>query len=235
MLKFPCLVLDHDDTVMQSEKTLCYPCFVITMARLRPGVNVTLEDYIRDCHAMGFYDMCKVKFGFTDEEMLEEYADWKAYIQTHSAEPYEGMKQIIEKQKNLGGLICVVSHSSEQIIQRDYQAHIGVMPDAIYGSDLPVDKQKPNPYPLQAIMETYQLSPADLLVLDDSRIGYDMASKLGITSAFAAWGKEGFTDVMKEMSALCDHTFMTPADFETFLFSSLDSYDIIPVENHEMR
>ena len=69
VLKYKCLVLDHDDTVMQSEKTLCYPCFVLTMQRLRPGINVTLEDYIRDCHTMGFYDMCKVKYGFSDEEM----------------------------------------------------------------------------------------------------------------------------------------------------------------------
>ena len=25
MLKYPCLVLDHDDTVVQSEKTIGYP------------------------------------------------------------------------------------------------------------------------------------------------------------------------------------------------------------------
>ena len=28
MLKFPCLVLDHDDTVVQSEATVNYPFFV---------------------------------------------------------------------------------------------------------------------------------------------------------------------------------------------------------------
>ena len=27
MLKYPCLVLDHDDTVVQSEATIHYPCF----------------------------------------------------------------------------------------------------------------------------------------------------------------------------------------------------------------
>ena len=29
MLKYPCLVLDHDDTVVQSEATVNYPYFVI--------------------------------------------------------------------------------------------------------------------------------------------------------------------------------------------------------------
>ena len=28
MLKYPCLVLDHDDTVVASEATVNYPCFV---------------------------------------------------------------------------------------------------------------------------------------------------------------------------------------------------------------
>ena len=28
MLKYPCLVLDHDDTVVKSEITVNYPCFL---------------------------------------------------------------------------------------------------------------------------------------------------------------------------------------------------------------
>lgn len=219
MLKYKCLVLDHDDTVMQSEKTLCYPCFVLSMARFRPGVIVTLEDYIRDCHTMGFYDMCRVKYGFSDDEMAEEFADWKAYIRTHVADPYVGMDRIIKKQKELGGLVCVVSHSSEETIRRDYTAHIGVMPDAIYGADYPEEQQKPNVYPLQAIMERYSLSPADLLVLDDSKIGYDMAAAAGVQIGFAAWSKEGFDDVIEQMRDLCDYTFYRVSDFEAFLFS----------------
>ena len=37
MLKYPCLVLDHDETVVQSEKTIGYPCFCQTLSRIRPG------------------------------------------------------------------------------------------------------------------------------------------------------------------------------------------------------
>ena len=219
MLKYKCLVLDHDDTVMQSEKTLCYPCFVQTMARLRPGVPITLQDYIQDCHTMGFYDMCKVKYRFTDAEMDEELKDWQAYIQNHTADPFDGIALIIRKYKELGGLICVVSHSSDAIIRRDYKAHIGIDPDAIFGCDYPVEQQKPSTYPLESIMTRYSLSPADLFVLDDSKIGYDMASKLGIKTGFAAWSKDGFPDVMQQMRELCDFTFYQVSDFEEFLFS----------------
>lgn len=219
MRKYKCLVLDHDDTVMQSEKTLCYPCFVQTMERLRPGITVTLEDYIRDCHTMGFYDMCRVKYGFSDAEMAEEYEDWKAYIQTHTALPYDRMAEIIREYKEAGGLVCVVSHSSEKIICRDYEAHVGFLPDAIYGADYPEHLQKPSCYPLQDIMARYHLTAGDLLVVDDSKIGYDMASAAGVQIGFAAWSKEGFPDVMADMQAICDFTFHRVTDFEDFLFS----------------
>ena len=31
MLKYPCLVLDHDDTVVQTMRTLSYPCFCLEL------------------------------------------------------------------------------------------------------------------------------------------------------------------------------------------------------------
>lgn len=218
MLKYKCLVLDHDDTVVQSEKTLCYPCFVESMARMRPNINVTLDDYVRDCHYMGFYDMCRVKYGFSEEELKEEYEDWKVYIKKHLPVPFPGIEQIIHKQKEAGGILCVVSHSSKETILRHYNAFFGICPDMIFGSDYPEELQKPNTYPLDEIMKKYSLSPNDVLVLDDSKIGYDMASAAGVACAFAAWGKEGFDDVIDQMKQLCDYTFYTISDLKSFLF-----------------
>ena len=43
MLKYPCLVLDHDDTVVQSEATVNYPYFVYILDRFRPGKTITLR------------------------------------------------------------------------------------------------------------------------------------------------------------------------------------------------
>ena len=39
MLKYPCLVLDHDDTVVQSEATVNYPFFVEFLREYRPGMT----------------------------------------------------------------------------------------------------------------------------------------------------------------------------------------------------
>ena len=37
MLKYPCLVLDHDDTVVASEIAVNYPCFLEALKKFRPG------------------------------------------------------------------------------------------------------------------------------------------------------------------------------------------------------
>ena len=45
MGKYPCLVLDHDDTLVQSESTVNYPAFLKALEVLRPGQTVSLRDF----------------------------------------------------------------------------------------------------------------------------------------------------------------------------------------------
>lgn len=218
MLKFPCLVLDHDDTVVQTEKTLGYPYFCYILDQFRPGQTISFHDYVHDCHELGFAEMCRKRWQFTQEEQKEEYRGWMEYVMTHIPEVFSGIGDVIRRQKEAGGLVCVVSHSSQKNITRDYAHHFDIAPDAIYGWDLPEDQRKPNPYPLLDIMERYQLSPKDILVVDDMKLAWKMANPLGVPIAFAAWGKEEFPELSKEMRRLCDFTFESPEKLEEFLF-----------------
>lgn len=218
MLKFPCLVLDHDDTVVQTEKTLGYPYFCYILDQFRPGQTISFHDYVHDCHELGFSEMCRKRWQFTQEEQKEEYRGWMEYVMTHIPEVFSGIGDVIRRQKEAGGLVCVVSHSSQKNITRDYAHHFAIAPDAIYGWDLPEDQRKPNPYPLLDIMERYQLSPKDILVVDDMKLAWKMANPLGVPVAFAAWGKEEFPELSKEMRQLCDFTFESPEKLEEFLF-----------------
>lgn len=218
MLKFPCLVLDHDDTVVQTEKTLGYPYFCYILDQFRPGQTISFHDYVHDCHELGFAEMCRKRWQFTQEEQKEEYRGWMEYVMTHIPEVFSGIGDVIRRQKEAGGLVCVVSHSSQKNITRDYAHHFDITPDAIYGWDLPENQRKPNPYPLLDIMERYQLSPKDILVVDDMKLAWKMAHPLGVPIAFAAWGKEEFPELSKEMRRLCDFTFESPEKLEEFLF-----------------
>lgn len=218
MLKYSCLVLDHDDTVVQSEATVNYPYFCYILDQFRPGTKITLQEYNEGCFHLGFADMCRQWYGFTEQELVDEYLGWKKYIEHHIPAPYPGIERIIRRQKENGGLICVVSHSCNQNITRDYTTHFGILPDEIYGWDLPEEKRKPSTYPLEQIMAKYSLSPTQLLVVDDMKPAWEMASKVGAPIAFAGWSRKDCPEITAEMTRLCDYTFDSTQTLEHFLF-----------------
>lgn len=218
MLKYPCLVLDHDDTVVQTMKTMSYPFFLYGLNIFRPGETISFADYVRDCHHYGFVELCRLRYGYTQEELDREHEMWMEYVLSHTPAPYPGIDAVLHRQKEEGGLICVVSHSRKDNILRDYRTHFGFDPDAVYGFELPEGQRKPNPFPLQDIMKRFNLSADKILVVDDMKLSCKMASPLGIKVAYSGWNGLGVPEVQREMSAICDFQFDTVAAFEKFLF-----------------
>lgn len=221
MLRYPCLVLDHDDTVVQSEKDVNFPFFQYILNEFRPGTSVTLEQYTAGCFHLGFAEMCRKWYGFTERELVEEYQGWQRYIRAHTPAAFPGIGAVIHRQKELGGKICVVSHSCEENITRDYQAHFGILPDDIYGWDLPESQRKPSTYPLEQIMKKYGFAPEELLVVDDMKPAYEMAHNAGVPIAFAAWSRQEGGVLWEEMRKLCNFSFDTPEKLGAFLFQDL--------------
>lgn len=218
MLRCKCLVLDHDDTVVQSEATVNYPFFAEFLREYRPGMTISAHDYIAACFHPGYGDMCRVRFGLTPEEMQIEYHAWKEYIKTHIPDPYPGIGRVIRRQKELGGLVCVVSQSAQENILRDYAVHFGVVPDSVFGWDTEPEHRKPSPWALEQIMRTYGLTREELLVLDDMKQAVPMARSAGVSIGFAGWGRAEFPEIVREMERLCDHSFLTVQALEDFLF-----------------
>ena len=94
MLKYPCLVLDHDDTAVNSTATVHYPAFVEFMKIHRPDLRMTLEEYFRYNFDPGvipfFRDIC----GLTEAEMKEEEIFWQGFVQHRVPEAYPGIRGI---------------------------------------------------------------------------------------------------------------------------------------------
>ena len=211
-----CLVLDHDDTVVNSTATIHYPAFVEFMKIHRPSLHMSLEDYFSLNFDPGVIPLFRDICGLNEEEIAMEEAFWRNYVQNHIPDVYDGLKEILWDFKNRGGLICVVSHSFSEYILRDY-AHGGLPePDLIFGWDMPSDLRKPSPYPLQQIMKKFSLSPDQLLVLDDLKPGYDMAHAAGIPFAAAGWANSipVIESFMREKSPLY---FKTVKEFGSFI------------------
>lgn len=217
-MRYKCLILDHDDTVVQSEATVNYPFFVEFLKEYRPGMTITQHEYISGCFQPGYIEMCRQRFGFTDEELLIEYNGWKEYIQHHIPTAFPGIGDVIRQFKEADGLICVVSQSAQANISRDYRFHFGIEADEIYGWDLDAEHRKPSPWAIQQVMAKYHLHPSDLLVVDDMKAAVQMARDASVDIAFAGWGRKEYPQICQEMEQLCDYSFYSTEDLSKFLF-----------------
>lgn len=217
-MRYRCLVLDHDDTVMESTEELHYPAFLDAMAKMRPGrVNMTLNEYFLMNFNPGFLQYCRDELHFTEQELKEEIAIWQGWTRRIIPKAYPGMKKLLLRYARAGGRICVVSHSIDQNIRRDYRENGLPQPELVYGWERPPEERKPMPYPLLQIMERMRLQPGEILVVDDMKPGYDMAKACGVDFAAAGWAYD-VQEIKAYMQRHCDWYFDTPEALERFLF-----------------
>ena len=186
-LKYRCLVLDHDDTVMDSTRLIHHPAFLEFLREVRPGTSISLEAYFRMNFHPGFLEYCEETMCLTPAELDRELAVWKGYVATHVPPAFPGMKALMEEQLKRGGHIAVISHSLRENILRDYQENGLPEPSMVFGWDLPREQRKPSPFALDRLMACMDLAPEDMLVVDDLKPGYDMARTRGVPFAAAGW------------------------------------------------
>ena len=198
-VRYKCLVLDHDDTVVNSTATIHYPSFVKFMKAYRPDEIPTIEKYLFD-NFQGLMHFFHEVMHFTPEEEAAQYACWADYVETHVPPAFDGMADFMARYRAAGGHICVVSHSLRKNILRDYRENGLPLPDAVFGWERPAAERKPSPFPLFEIMKTFSLSPKEMLVVDDLRPGKKMADAAETDFAAAGWSRfaPGISERMKE-------------------------------------
>jgi phosphoglycolate phosphatase/pyrophosphatase PpaX len=215
-MRFPCLVLDHDDTVVNSTATVHFPSFLAYLKLRRPDAHYTLDEYFRKNFDPGVVSLFRDELGLSDAEMAEEQDFWNEYVQHHIPQVYDGMAEILWAHKRSGGILCVVSHSFSANIRRDYRHNGLPEPDMVFGWDDPPEHRKPSTYPLETIMVQYGLAHEQLLVLDDLKPGFDMASRCGVPFAAAGWAND-IPEIERFMRRNSPYYFKTVAEFGEFL------------------
>lgn len=219
-MKYRCLILDHDDTVVKSTPDIHYPSFVEALKILRPDTKIlSLEEFISYCFNPGFSELCKDVLKFSNDEQECQYKIWKNYTKAKAPDFYPGFSELIKEYKKLGGIICVVSHSEREQILRDYMLNCNIAPDLIFGWELEEQKRKPNPYPIIEIMKKFDLNNHEILVLDDLKPGLDMARSCNIAFAGAGWSHV-IPAIKSYMETNSDYYFPTVSSFKDFIFSA---------------
>lgn len=186
-LRYRCLVLDHDDTVMDSTRLIHHPAFLVFLREVRPGFTISLEEYLRVNFHPGFLEYCEQVLRLSPAELDREMAVWTDYVATHVPRAFPGISEIMAEQLRRGGQIAVISHSLRSNILRDFRENGLPEPSMVFGWELPRDKRKPSPYALDRLMAAMDLAPEDMLVVDDLKPGYDMAHQRVVPFAAAGW------------------------------------------------
>lgn len=221
-MKYKCLVLDHDDTVVNSTATVHYPAFCAYLRRYHPELSGrwSIEDYLRYNFSPGVVEFFRDIVGLSPEDMDCEEAFWADYVREHIPAPFPGIGEIIADFRTRGGIIAVDSHSYSHYILRDYRAGGLPQPDIVYGWELPPEQRKPSPYTLLDLSRRLSVPPEEILVVDDLKPGYDMARAAGCAFAAAGWAYD-IPAISGFMRAHCDIYCETPQQLRAALFTEV--------------
>ena len=215
-MRFRCLIVDHDDTVVNSTATVHFPCFVEYVEQYHPEYRCTLEHYFLKNFDPGVVPFFRDEVGMSAEEMLREQAYWNEYVQAHVPRAYPGIAEVLWRQKRAGGLLCVISHSYRDNILRDYRENGLPEPDEVFGWECPAERRKPDPWAVEQIATKYRLKSDQILVLDDLKPGLDMARAAGVPFAAAGWAND-IPKIESYMRANCDLYFKTVTELFNWL------------------
>jgi beta-phosphoglucomutase-like phosphatase (HAD superfamily) len=221
-LKYRCLIIDHDDTAVDSTAKIHYPAHVEVMGILRPGTEpVTLREWFLKNFHPGIMEYLTDELGMTQQEMEVEYDVWKAHTEATVPDFYPGFIEALTAYRERGGIVAVVSHSEKHIIERDYRSYNGnvpFMPDIIFGWDYDKELRKPSPRPVLEILEKYKLDPFQALILDDLKPGVLMGKRTGVEVAGAGWG-HNIPEIADYMREHCIVYFERVKVFASFILS----------------
>ncbi|QEN09303.1 HAD family hydrolase [Oceanispirochaeta crateris] len=219
-MKFKCLILDHDDTSVESTALIHYPAHQEVMKRLRPNhPTIQLEEWYLKNFTPGIMEYMTGELRFSEDEILEEYRIWREFTEERIPDFFPGYLEILEEFKEKGGIITVVSHSEEDLIRRDYR-HAGAenLPEIVFGWNFDPTKRKPHPYPVMEILRQYNLEPSEALILDDLKPAVQMSRSSNVPIAAAGWG-HNIPQIRSYMKQNCQYYLNTIQEFRSLVFS----------------
>ena len=221
-LKYRCLILDHDDTAVDSTAVIHYPAHVEVMRRIRPDIEpVSLEDWFRKNFDPGIMRFLKSDLAFTEAEMEVEFSIWREYNLKLIPRFFPGFIDLLQEYKKRGGIVTVVSHSEVDIIENHYQSldkGNAFRPDAVFGWSDEESKRKPSPYPVNQILSKFGLEQEDALIIDDLKPGVEMAKSAGVAVAAAGWAHQ-IPEIKSFMEKNCRYYFAEIGNFASFILN----------------
>jgi beta-phosphoglucomutase-like phosphatase (HAD superfamily) len=225
-MKYKCLMIDHDDTSVDSTPSIHHPAHIEQMKQLgRSHQALKLEDWFKVNFHPGLVNYLNDTLTLTEEESKLCYRVWREFTSKGVHPPFfPGILDLLERFKNNGGVIIVVSHSEPDIIRNHYKQqteHPGLMPDRIFGWNGNPKENKPEIWPVTETIKQFVLKKEEILVIDDLKPGITMASDSGVDSAGVGWSQSHqIPEIKADLSGICTYYFEKVEDLDKLIFSS---------------
>jgi phosphoglycolate phosphatase/pyrophosphatase PpaX len=219
-MRYRCLILDHDDTAVDSTRGVHHPAHIRSMQVLRPDERVVdLETWFRKNFDPGITSYLMDELGFSEAEMEVENSIWREFSQNGRSQFFPGFLEALARYQECGGCFVVASHSEEDVIRAHYRAGANgatVQPELVFGWDLGPEKRKPKPYAVLETLRRLGLRRDEVLVVDDLKPGIDMARAARVDAAAAGWC-HNISEIREFMSRECVATFETVEEFAQYI------------------
>jgi beta-phosphoglucomutase-like phosphatase (HAD superfamily) len=187
--RYRCILIDHDDTAVDSTTVVHYPAHLEALRVLRPGRTPPTVDQwlLRNFH--GIMEYLAGDLAMTREELATEFEIWRSFTTTRVPPFFPGFLDLLEDYHAEGGKVAVISHSEVEVIEQHYRAARTppFLPDVIFGWEHDAARRKPSPWPVQEALRVLGCAAAEALIVDDLKPGVLMARASGVAIAAAGW------------------------------------------------
>jgi len=220
-MKYRCILIDHDDTTVDSTPSVHYKAHMKQMQQLgRPQDTLSLQEWFEVNYDPGLVPYMNDSLQLTQDEQQLCYSIWREYTTTLVPPFFPGILPLLNRFREAGGIIVVVSHSEPDIIRRHYEEQEeipGFIPDLIIGWTGDQEKNKPATWPVETTLKKYSLSKKDLLVVDDLKPGMIMARNAGVDSVGVGWSHQ-LEKLREDIRAISTYYAKTVDELEHLLF-----------------
>ncbi len=223
-MKYNCIILDHDDTAVDSTRGIHYPAHIEIMKQLRPGEKIiTLEEWFAKNSHPGILEYLKNELNFSEAEIKEEYIIWQNFARSRYPKFFPGFLEVIREFKSRGGRVAVISHSTKEIIERDYSnAGAKDLPEIIFGWNMDKNKRKPAIYPVKQIIKKFNLRREEIVILDDLKPAVVMGRGCGVDVAGVGWSHK-VPEIVDYMQAHCNYYLNSVDELRELILDNLCS------------
>ena len=106
-LRFRCLLIDHDDTAVDSTAAVHYPAHLEALRVLRPGARRPTKDQwlLRNFH--GIMEYLVGDLGMNQQELAREFEIWRSWTTSRVPPFFPGFLELLADFRERGGLVAV--------------------------------------------------------------------------------------------------------------------------------